>query len=103
MKNKLLQYAGSSLRFRICRAIISVKLVVIASWLIEVRRARVGSSIRVQCPTPASAPPPPLLASTVIPSVPPAGHLDLLTAVMHEMGHKLGLSDSYAEQDRDNI
>jgi uncharacterized repeat protein (TIGR01451 family) len=33
----------------------------------------------------------------------PAGHVDLLTAIMHEMGHKLGLSDSYAEKDRDNL
>ncbi|MEA2959383.1 MAG: hypothetical protein QOJ58_5244, partial [Alphaproteobacteria bacterium] len=33
----------------------------------------------------------------------PAGHLDLLTAIEHEMGHKLGLSDSYAEKDRDNL
>ena len=33
----------------------------------------------------------------------PAGHVDLLTAIMHEMGHKLGLGDSYAEQDRDNL
>src|SRR5207253_3828015 len=33
----------------------------------------------------------------------PAGHIDLLTAIMHEMGHKLGLDDSYAETDRDNL
>ena len=33
----------------------------------------------------------------------PAGHVDLLTAIMHEMGHKLGLDDSYAEKDRDNL
>src|SRR5207244_1061116 len=33
----------------------------------------------------------------------PAGHIDLLTAIMHEMGHKLGLDDSYAEKDRDNL
>ena len=33
----------------------------------------------------------------------PAGHVDLLTALMHEMGHKLGLDDSYAEKDRDNL
>src|SRR2546429_135858 len=32
-----------------------------------------------------------------------AGHVDLLTAVEHEMGHRLGLADSYAEKDRDNI
>jgi len=32
-----------------------------------------------------------------------AGHVDLLTAIEHEMGHRLGLDDSYAEQDRDNI
>ena len=28
----------------------------------------------------------------------PAGHVDLLTAIMHEMGHKLGLDDSYQER-----
>src|SRR5207247_1429283 len=33
----------------------------------------------------------------------PAGRVDLLTAIMHEMGHKLGLDDLYAEQDRDNL
>ncbi len=33
----------------------------------------------------------------------PAGHLDLLTAIEHEMGHKLGLGDSYAEKDRDSL
>gem|GEM_PF-3865804 len=33
----------------------------------------------------------------------PAGHLDLLTAIEHEMGHKLGLDDRYAEKDRDNL
>ena len=33
----------------------------------------------------------------------PAGHLDLLTAIEHEMGHKLGLPDSYAAKDRDNV
>jgi VCBS repeat-containing protein len=33
----------------------------------------------------------------------PAGHLDLLTAIEHEMGHKLGLSDSYNEKDRDSL
>jgi len=33
----------------------------------------------------------------------PAGHVDLLTAIMHEMGHKLGLDDSYAAKDRDNL
>lgn len=33
----------------------------------------------------------------------PAGHLDLLTAILHEMGHALGLNDTYAERDRDNL
>lgn len=33
----------------------------------------------------------------------PAGHVDLLTAIEHEMGHKLGLDDLYAEKDRDNL
>jgi hypothetical protein len=33
----------------------------------------------------------------------PAGHLDLLTAIEHELGHKLGLDDLYAQQDRDNL
>ncbi|HEY6167229.1 MAG TPA: hypothetical protein VI454_04260, partial [Verrucomicrobiae bacterium] len=34
---------------------------------------------------------------------PPAGHIDLLTAIEHEMGHKLGLDDSYAAKDRESI
>ena len=33
----------------------------------------------------------------------PAGRVDLLTAILHETGHCLGLDDSYAEQDRDNL
>jgi hypothetical protein len=32
-----------------------------------------------------------------------AGHVDLLTAIEHEMGHKLGLDDIYAEEGRDNL
>src|SRR5207302_7679060 len=32
-----------------------------------------------------------------------AGHVDLLTAIEHEIGHKLGLDDSYSEKDRDSI
>jgi uncharacterized repeat protein (TIGR01451 family) len=33
----------------------------------------------------------------------PAGHIDLLTAIEHEIGHKLGLNDTYAQKDRDNL
>jgi uncharacterized repeat protein (TIGR01451 family) len=33
----------------------------------------------------------------------PAGRVDLLTAIGHEMGHKLGLGDSYAAKDRDSL
>ncbi|MBI3853087.1 MAG: cadherin-like domain-containing protein [Verrucomicrobia bacterium] len=33
----------------------------------------------------------------------PAGRIDLLTAVMHEMGHAAGLADSYASEARDNV
>lgn len=33
----------------------------------------------------------------------PAGRVDLLTTVMHEMGHALGLSDSYHPEDRESI
>ena len=33
------------------------------------------------------------------PAQAPAGHMDLLTVVMHEMGHQLGLEDSYAPAD----
>jgi methionine-rich copper-binding protein CopC len=32
-----------------------------------------------------------------------AGRIDLLTATEHEMGHKLGLDDSYAEKDRESL
>ena len=32
-----------------------------------------------------------------------AGRVDLLTAIEHEMGHRLGLDDSYAAKDRDSI
>jgi VCBS repeat-containing protein len=31
------------------------------------------------------------------------GRVDLLTAVMHEMGHAIGLADSYLEKDRENL
>lgn len=37
------------------------------------------------------------------PSAAPAGRLDLLTAILHEMGHTLGLEDSYLEKDRDSL
>jgi hypothetical protein len=37
------------------------------------------------------------------PTSAPAGHVDLLTAIQHEMGHRLGLDDSYAAKDRDSI
>lgn len=33
----------------------------------------------------------------------PAGHIDLLTAIEHEMGHKLGLGDFYQERDRNDL
>ena len=33
----------------------------------------------------------------------PAGHYDLLTTVMHEMGHALGLGDSLRAGDRDDL
>jgi len=33
----------------------------------------------------------------------PAGKIDLLTTVMHEMGHILGLGDSYANADRESL
>jgi hypothetical protein len=33
----------------------------------------------------------------------PAGRMDLLTAVMHEMGHALGLEDTYLERDRNSL
>ena len=37
------------------------------------------------------------------PTSAPAGRMDLLTAIMHEMGHALGLNDSYLQQDRDSL
>ena len=37
------------------------------------------------------------------PSGAPAGRIDLLTAILHETGHCLGLDDSYAQSDRDNL
>ncbi|MBD0369759.1 MAG: DUF11 domain-containing protein [Pyrinomonadaceae bacterium] len=33
----------------------------------------------------------------------PAGRIDLLTVISHEMGHRLRLDDTYAEKDRDNL
>ncbi|HKP03564.1 MAG TPA: putative Ig domain-containing protein, partial [Chthoniobacterales bacterium] len=37
------------------------------------------------------------------PEAAPAGRVDLLTAIMHEMGHALGLPDSYDVKDRENV
>ncbi|MCI0680523.1 MAG: Ig-like domain-containing protein, partial [Gemmataceae bacterium] len=37
------------------------------------------------------------------PAAAPAGHFDLLTTVMHEMGHALGLEDYYETAARDNL
>jgi hypothetical protein len=37
------------------------------------------------------------------PSGAAAGQMDLLTVVMHEIGHALGLDDSYAAADRDDL
>ncbi|MEY2503224.1 MAG: hypothetical protein QOI07_3561, partial [Verrucomicrobiota bacterium] len=37
------------------------------------------------------------------PTLLPAGHIDLLTTVMHEMGHQLGLDDSYSLGDRADL
>ena len=33
----------------------------------------------------------------------PAGHFDLLTLIMHEIGHALGLDDTYAAADHDEL
>src|SRR5205814_3213669 len=33
----------------------------------------------------------------------PAGRIDLLTTILHEMGHAIGLPDSYLETDRDSL
>jgi hypothetical protein len=33
----------------------------------------------------------------------PAGRVDLLTAIEHEMGHRLGLEDTYAAKDRNSL
>src|SRR5262249_58424485 len=37
------------------------------------------------------------------PALAPAGHIDLLTTVLHELGHELGLDDTYAQADRDSL
>jgi hypothetical protein len=37
------------------------------------------------------------------PASAPAGRMNLLTAIMHEMGHHLGLPDSYAAHSRDTL
>jgi hypothetical protein len=37
------------------------------------------------------------------PASAPAGRLDLLTTIMHEMGHAIGLPDTYSEKDRDSL
>jgi hypothetical protein len=40
---------------------------------------------------------------TTDPTEAPAGHMDLLTTVMHEMGEQLGLDDSFASADSDDL
>ncbi len=37
------------------------------------------------------------------PSLAPAGHVDLLTTVLHELGHELGLNDTYAYAQSDSL
>jgi VCBS repeat-containing protein len=37
------------------------------------------------------------------PTEAPAGHMDLLTTVMHEMGHQIGLDDLYSAQDSGDL
>ena len=37
------------------------------------------------------------------PNLPAAGRMDLLTALLHEMGHALGLDDSYRNEHRDSL
>jgi hypothetical protein len=37
------------------------------------------------------------------PASAPAGRMDLLTALMHELGHHLGLPDAYAAKSRDTL
>ena len=37
------------------------------------------------------------------PASPAAGRIDLLTTILHEMGHALGLDDTYAGPDRDSL
>ena len=47
-----------------------------------------------------------VLSSTQLQTDPygaPAGEMDLLTAVMHEMGHQLGLEDTHAAADSDGL
>ena len=42
-------------------------------------------------------------SETRLSSVAPSGRIDLLSAVLHEMGHTLGLPDDYAPAARDNV
>jgi hypothetical protein len=37
------------------------------------------------------------------PASAPVGRMDLLTVIMHELGHHLGLPDSYAAHSRDTL
>ena len=37
------------------------------------------------------------------PTAAPAGNMDLLTALMHEVGHELDFEDSYEQGDRDGL
>jgi hypothetical protein len=37
------------------------------------------------------------------PTAAPAGRMDLFTAILHEMGHALGLDDTYSGSDRDKL
>jgi hypothetical protein len=74
-------------------------------WYVSEGRASARPGHAEACPSDSEQFTKPVSAtrSYTEPTSAPAGHVDLLTAIMHEMGHALGLPDTYDAKDRDKV